>query len=248
MSRIFIVFIMFGVGVILLILCKSIFFNSYASYYSGVVGSVLAAFFAAFLVWVAWEELGKISKTSSADFIHRLNKDFFTDETRILVSLIDCGALEFRNLDNDEIESSDDIEPRPYFKVSQDRLGKTKLPDEIIQHFSGKEYYSTWEVDDFLGHFEDIGMLEQRKIVDFQMVYDAFSWYLETIWNDDNIKEYIRYCRKDEKATRIDSAFYNQFQYITIKCLEYDAIHHGPCMWWWKLKRRFCGPKIDLEI
>ncbi len=245
MSRLFIVLVTLAIGIILLIVVKPIFYDSNACYYSGVVGSVLAAFFAAFLVWVAWEELGKISKTSSADFIHRVDNDFFTHETRILVSLIDCGALEF----NDKAESSDDIEVRPYFEINQDKLKKSKLPEEVIQRLSEKKYYSTWEIDDLLlGHFENIGMLEQKRVVNFQMVYDVFSWYLETIWKDDHIKKYITYCRNGEKASRIDTVFYNQFQYIVTKCLEYDALHSGLCLWWWKFKRRFRGPKIEIEI
>lgn len=216
-------------------------------YYSGVLGSLLGAVFAAFLVWVAWEQLSNLGKTSSADFVHKIDNDFFTGETRRLLSLIDCAVLEFKP--NNEVESPDDAKSQPYFEVNLGKLDKTNLPDHLKQDLGKKKYYSAWEVDDLLlGHFENLGMLEQRSVVDFQLVYDEFSWYIETAWKDEHIKEYIRYLRADDKSDRIDVAYFNQFQYIAIKCLEYGNLHGGPCMWWWKFKRHFSGPKIDIEI
>jgi hypothetical protein len=216
-------------------------------YYSGILGSILASVFAAFLVWVAWEQLGNLGKTSSADFLHKIDNDFFTGQTRRLFSLIECGALEFRP--NNEVESPDDAESQPYFEVNQDKLDKTKLPGDLKRHLGKRLYYSAWEIDDFLlGHLENLGMLEQRGVVDFQSVYDEFSWYIQTVWNDEHIKEYIRYIRAEDKTDRIDVAGFNQFQYIAIKCLEYENLHGGPCMWWWKFKRHFCWPKIDIKI
>src|ERR1035437_10253071 len=64
-------------------------------FYSGIIGSILAGFVAAFLAWVAWEQWSNINTTSSADFFHRLTKDFFTPETRTLMSLIECKALNY---------------------------------------------------------------------------------------------------------------------------------------------------------
>jgi hypothetical protein len=244
--RLIIVFLFLVIGILTIFLINQFYQGCERyQYYSGVLGSLLASVFAAFLVWVAWEQLGNLGKISSADFIHRLDNDFFTDETRTLVSLIDCRALEFKT--NNEVESSDDSksQPYPYFEVSQDRLDQTKLPDDLKQSLSRKKYYSTWEIDDLLlGQFENIGMLEQRRIVDFQSVYDVFSWYIETVWNDDHIKEYIKYCRDGEKSDRIDQVFYCQFQYIATKCREYNGLHDGPCIWWWKFKRCFKSPKI----
>jgi len=216
-------------------------------YYSGILGSLLASFFAAFLVWVAWEQLGNLGKISSADFIHRLNGEFFTSNTRKLLNLIDCEALEFKQ--NNQAESGNDSEVQPYFQVNKDKINKTKLPKDLKRSLNKREHYSVWEVDDLLlGHFEDIGRLEQRRIVDFQSVYDVFSWYLESVWDNDAIKEYIQWSRDDDKANRIDQAIYSQFQYIAIKCLEYEELHPGPCLWWWKFRRYFRGPKIEMKV
>ncbi len=257
MKRFIIVSIFLAIAISSIFLVKPILFQGCEGYYSGILGSVLAALFAAFLVWVAWVQLNKLSKTSSADFIHKLNTDFFTPEARTLMSLITCGALEFKSEGRTScwfritnfIEPSSNIEAQPYFEVNLNKLNKTKLPKEIKKRLRKWKYYSAWEVDDFLlGHFEDVGRLEQRGIVDFQMVYDVFSWYLKTAWEYDPIKEYIRSQRDGKKDARIDTIIYNQFQYIVTKCIEYDDIHPGPCMWWWKFKRYFRGPRIEIEI
>jgi hypothetical protein len=212
-------------------------------FYSGFLGSILATIFAAFLVWVAWEELSKLSKTSSADFIHRLDNDFFTSKTRTLVSLIVCKALQFCPNDGGE----------PYFQVDLNKLDKTNLPEKLKQSLSRRRYYSALEIDDsLLGLFENVGILERRGIVDFQMVYDVFSWYLETAWNDDHIKEYIRYERRGDETAPIDTLIYYHFQRIAIKCLEYEDrhseyedLHSWHSRLWWKFKHRSREPKIE---
>lgn len=245
--RLFIVIVVFIIGIVAIFYSKQ-FFQCSQEFYSGVLGSILATFFAAFLVWVAWEEWGKLSKISSADFIHKLKSDFFTRETRTLVSLIDCNALEFKEPENNE-ECSEKENPQSYFEVNQYILEKTKLPEPIMQRLTKRKFFASWDIDDLLlGHFEDIGMLEQKGIIDFQMVYDEFSWYLETVWNNEHIKNYIRSQRPNEEIACIDMAIYNQFQYIAVKCLEYEGLHSGPCMWWWKVKRYFRGPKIKSVI
>ena len=175
----------------------------YPSNFSNFFGSVLASIFTAFLLWVAWEQLGKLNETSSANFIHKLDNDFFTSKTRKLVTLVDYEALEFKDPNSDKSQSADEIESLPYFEVNQDKLDKTNLPEELIKNLSRKKYYSTCEVDDLLlGLLENIGMLEQRGVINFQMVYDVFGYYLELIWENPHITDYIMYCRKDEKARK----------------------------------------------
>ena len=242
--RIFWVVLALALVVLAAFFIKPKVFYQGCDFYSGIIGSILGAFFAAFLVWVAWEELGSLGKTSSADFTHKLKNDFFRPETRILVTLLDCDALEYRP------NATGNTRAFPYFEVIPSAIDNTGLPEDIRTTLTSKQYYSAWEVDDLLlGHFEDIGMFEQRGIIDFQMVYDEFSWYIGTAWNNDNIKEYIRGQRAEENTNRVEIAIYYFFQYIATKCIEYDTLHPGVCIRWWKLKRRVLrGPKLEIQI
>jgi hypothetical protein len=189
---------------------------------SGILGHAMVALVTALLVLVAWWQLRKLSKTNSADFIHKLATDFFTPEARRLMNLIDCEALEF-----------DNKETRPYFKVNLCKLYRTN-PREFWECLIKKKYYSTWEVDDFLlGHFEDIGRLVEDGIVEFQMVNKVFSSYIPKVWDYDHIQAYVM----SERKRKEDKTFFKQFEDIAEKFKKYDGIKPGSCMWkfkrWW---------------
>ncbi|MCM0083038.1 hypothetical protein L4X63_15705 [Geomonas sp. Red32] len=215
--------------------------------YSGLLGNVLATLFAAFMVWVAWEQWSKLSQTSSADFIHRLTQDFFTSEARTLMSIIDCGSLKFvpaATLPDPEITSDGLIKTQPYFTVDLNILKKAHLPQQIMDTLAAKAHYSAWEIDDFLlSPLEDVGMLETKGIVSFDMVYSGFSYYLQRVFNYNDIRKYINSMRQEctGGANQADLYYYGGLQYIATKCEEYEGLHKGFCKWWWLLKRQFLG-------
>lgn len=225
-------------------------------FYSGLLGNILATAFAAFLVWVAWEQWSKLSKTSSADFIHKLTKVFFTTETRTLLSLIECKALIFEEskaIPDDEITSDGITKSQCYFKVDEGILKKSHLPDEIINNLTGRKFYSAWEIDDFLlSPLEDVGTLEEKRIVDFCMVYSGFSYYLDKIITYTDIAKYINSMRNENSQSNdmTQNYIYGSAQYIAKKCQEYDELHSGPCKWYWLFKRQFCHipPKIEFKL
>ncbi|MGD0232208.1 MAG: hypothetical protein ABSC19_17940 [Syntrophorhabdales bacterium] len=199
-----------------------IFPSAQGHFYDSLFGSALAALFAAFLVWVAWQELTSLGKTSSADFIHRLNKDFFTARTRRLFDLMDIGALEFVSPEDQNPEDGRDA--WPYFRVNRARVAQTTLPDELARLITGREYYSSWEIDDMLlGHFEDIGNLERRRIVDFGMVDAHFGFFLTMAWENRHIQAYLQYLRT-EYPDHTDNYLFCSFEYIAKKCQEYSRL------------------------
>lgn len=110
--------------VLIIIVCVVAFFFSawniceHNQLYSGFFGNLLAAVFAALLVLVAWYQLDKLQITSSADFYHKVTKDFFTPEARTLITLIECEALEFIK---PEIKSND-RKPQPFSLLTLIRL------------------------------------------------------------------------------------------------------------------------------
>lgn len=252
--RLYIVTIFFIVASVYLLRDGAGYGNT--QFYSGLLGNILATAFAAFLVWVAWEQWSKLSQTSSAEFIHKLTEDFFTPETRTLMSLIECKALIFEGskvIPDDEITNDGITESQCYFKVDCEILKKSHLPDEIIDNLTKRKFYSAWEIDDFLlSPLEDVGTLEEKRIVDFHMVYSGFSYYLEKILYYQHIAQYINSMRVEntENNGRTQSCIYGSAQYIAKKCLEYDELHSGPCKWYWLFKRQFCHvpPKIGFKL
>src|ERR1039458_316278 len=47
------------------------------------------------LIFVAWSQLHNLAEVSRGDFIYRLKKDFFTEESRGLLFLLEYHLLEF---------------------------------------------------------------------------------------------------------------------------------------------------------
>lgn len=155
-------------------------------------GDLLTAFWTAALsletlglLWIGYYQLSKFNKTTSADFIHRFTNDFFTDQNRELISLIDNGLIEFKDGN------------RPYFEVRHQQLTDHKLKEKLgLAKISGI-CISAYAVDDLLGHFEDLGLLEQGGVINLEMVYEGFGYYLNSCWNAKEIKKYVKYQRKD---------------------------------------------------
>jgi hypothetical protein len=170
------------------------------------------AVFTACLFIVAWWQLGKINKTSSADFLHRFKIDFFNDKTRLLIVLIEYDCLKYLKPIEDGI---------PYFEISLDSIKDTKTKDEtrkkLEEIMNAISIIDAYEIDDLLlGHFEDMGILRKKKILEIEMIYEAFSSYIEICWENEAIKQYIKGERERKKEENWD--LYDNFDDIYRDC------------------------------
>jgi hypothetical protein len=160
---------------------------------------MLLSIFTLALFFLAWWQLSKLSKTSSGEFIHKFKTDFFTKETRQLIMLVDNNCLIFKN------------DSFPYFEVKID----SKVPDQIKSAID-KEFYTGYEVDDYLlGHFEDLGIFRARRIIDIDIIYESFSWYIEKAWKNKEIQKYIKVQKEVE-----GSDIYENFEEIYNACVK----------------------------
>ena len=99
-----------------------------------------------------------------------------------------------------------------------------------------KQKYSAFEIDDdLLGYFEDIGNNESKKLIDIDMIYDTFSWYIKIIWENPAVQEYIKWQRSE------GADIYDGFEYIYNKSKSYgEAKEKKEPLWIWRLKWRLC--------
>lgn len=189
-------------------------------FYDGLFGYALGAVFAAFLVWVAWQQLAGLGETSAADFVHRLNKDFFNARTRTIIDLLDADALVFLDSKDQDCKGK---EGWPYFRVDKARVSQTTYPDDHVKRITGRNSYSSWEVDEILlSHFEDIGNLQKRGTISFSQVIDNFGWYITLAWDHPQIQAYLKY-QRDYYSVDMWPAF----ERIAKKCKEYESRHTG---------------------
>lgn len=169
----------------------------------GFLGGVLCAALTLILAFIAWTQLRSLSRTTSAQFLIELKRDFFTADNRLLFQLVDSDWLEFQEANN----------KNAFFRVKEKEISESALDPTIIQHLTLKKAYSTYDVDDcLLGHLEDIGILLEQGILEMEMVYEEFSYYIERTWANSEICKYI-------ESVRVDSPdFYANLEAVAKKC------------------------------
>ena len=213
--------------------------------FDGYFGAGLGALGTLLVVFVAWWQLSIISGTSRADFIHRLKNDFFTKGTRILIHLIENKYIHYIDLRDEGCEQgSEDTEQdeenggseadkkESYFEVDLAKIDRC-VPNEIGRQLKRRHFYSEYEIDDLvLGHFEDIGIFEQKRLIDMEMVYEEFSYYIIVVYENGAIKKYIESLRKK------DADIYANFEYIYNKCKSFDEAKER------KMKKEKRKPKV----
>ncbi len=167
------------------------------------------------MAWLAWIQLDSLSETakrdsnrahldserSSASFILELKEDFFSGETRTLIHLIENRWFRYvdRSEKNERLENA-------FFKVDEERIKKSGLDPEIQGQLLKKTAYSEYEVDDLLlGHFEDLAMLRSKNVLARDMIYEMFSWYMQTVWDNPEIRRYVK--NEQERDPKIYAGF-----------------------------------------
>ena len=80
---------------------------------------------------------------------------------------------------------------------------------------------SPYEIDDFLGHFDDLGTLEQAGFIELPLIYELFSYYIESSWENEEIQKYIGTQREPKDGKDIYWDVYDKFEYIYNECLSY---------------------------
>lgn len=117
--------------------------------------------------------------------------------------LIENDFLKFESVPINETES---------YHIFTNNLPNQYFPyivDNILQE---KKYFMTQEIDDFLlQHFEDLGILNDSRMLTKYEIEQTFGYYLETCWKNEEIQKYIKWASAD------DSDIYSKFRLICRK-------------------------------
>jgi hypothetical protein len=145
------------------------------------------------IVAFTYYQLNSSNEFTKADFAHRFKSDFFTDNTRELITLFDNDLLKFTVLTGQKKEF-------PCFIV--DTLGINRLSVNGVKILNPtKSVFSDYEIDDFLlNHFDDLGLYEKRGIIDLEYIYNGFDWYIETVYQNPQIQKYLQWLKKDSST------------------------------------------------
>jgi hypothetical protein len=146
------------------------------------------------LVGVAWKELGDLARTSRADFIFRLKNNFFTEDARRLLFMVDVNLLQF---EDSEI---------PYFTIR--KAGDPNLRSRFEELGIKGSTVSTYVVDDvLLGPLEDVDMFLTGKLITEKNAYEMFDTYVTSCAENEEIQKYIKSTRRKPNNSDIYSGF-----------------------------------------
>ena len=145
------------------------------------------------LALVAWKQLGDLARTSRADFIFRFGNEFFTEETRRLLFLVEENLLQF------------EAHHVPYFRIREpDDSNKQRFNELGIKGWT----VSTYIVDDLLlGRFEDIDLFLTQKLITAKHAREMFRTYVAFCWKNSEIQKYIKAIRGEPGNSDIYSGF-----------------------------------------
>jgi hypothetical protein len=167
---------------------------------------MITAIATSLLVWVAYWQLRNLARTSRSDFLYKLKKDFFTEDARRLIFLVDNDLLEFCE---SEI---------PYFRVAHG--GNSEIESRLKELEISAPSVSTCEIDDvLLGPLEDVGLLESLSQVTLREAYEVFDTYVEICAENKAIAEYLKWCMSEPDNDDV----YDYFRQLYEKLKE-----HGP--------------------
>jgi hypothetical protein len=144
------------------------------------------------IVSVQFTQLLLNGKSMKADFAHKIKTDFFTDEERTLMLLLNNDLLEFRIFKDSisKIEFS-------YFALNC-KKAKYFQNDTINLLTKAKITYSTLEIEDILlNHFEDLNMYRKHKIIANDYLYNGFSGYFDYVYKNVQIQKLIAWLKTD---------------------------------------------------
>ncbi len=120
-----------------------------------------------FIAVVATVQLQALRHISNADFIHRLNNDFYTAESRRVRKLLEATDLRLET----------------FGKRARFIVGRQSLDDH--------------EIDDLvLGPLEAVGIFFANGVVDLESAYEMFGTCVIEVWENAVVKKYIGWQRE----------------------------------------------------
>jgi hypothetical protein len=99
-----------------------------------------------------------------------------------------------------------------YFKLNKEKA-KYFLNDSINLLKNIKDCYSSYEIEDILlNNFEDLSYYWREKIVDIDYIRDGYGFYIESIYENEEIKKFFEYLKNDDPQSDYYAGFKELFK------------------------------------
>ena len=155
---------------------------------------------------IAWNELSKNRKIKSAEFINEFTATFFSPKTSELLMLFEFGLIEFISKNTGENKLKNLPEYFSYFKVRMEGYKRRgDIPGYLLDY---TDIYAAYEIEDLLlGHFEDMGLFIDNKVMTKNFIFDVFGFYIVKTGQNKQIQNYICRMRREYNDDSIFKRF-----------------------------------------
>lgn len=198
-----------------------------------------------YLYLIAKDNLGKLIITSKrenlvndARFLTEFTSDFFTVKTRLIVELIeyDVGKVNLNEMVFVFSKNKEINDDEYYFDIDLENIKNEVVRSNYKETLKAeygykKRIYTTNEIDDLLlGPLEGIGTYKEKGILDDVMIYETFAYYVQTCYENSQIKNYIEYIRLEDNKLKksnnkdYESDLYNKFDKLYQLCEEQERL------------------------
>jgi hypothetical protein len=177
-----------------------------ASYLSGLANTALAVL-TIFICFFGFKQLNELTKNSQEKFAFDFNKEFYSENNRKLIMLIDMDCLKFNKED-----------PKfPVFMADNRAQKYLAVCSETNNAKQTKILYSSYEIDMLMGLFDQINHFEENDMMSLETIYSDFGWKIVTIWEYPAIKEYVSWIKDRYKKN-----LYEGYEKLYIKIKKYE--------------------------
>jgi hypothetical protein len=144
-----------------------------------------------------------------ADFAHKIKTDFFNEDERILMYLLNYELLELKFYSN-----KDSSIFFPFFQL--DREKATYFQNDSIKLLGNvKDFYTTFEIEDkLLNHFEDLNLYRKNGIIGFDYLESGFAWYVEATFENSEIQKLLFWLNSEPDISESYTGFQELYYFF----------------------------------
>ncbi|MEI6846010.1 MAG: hypothetical protein WCK36_03070 [Candidatus Firestonebacteria bacterium] len=156
-----------------------------AAYLSGLANTALAIL-TLFICFFGIKQLNEITASSQESVAFEFNKEFYTENNRELIMLIDMDCLKFSRED-----------PKfPVFLVNERAKEYLTVFDSANNEKQTKTRYSSYEIDMLMGLFDRVNHFEENNMLSMDTIDNDFGWKIVTVWEYPAIQEYVSWIKE----------------------------------------------------
>jgi hypothetical protein len=150
------------------------------------VTAVATVLLVAATVGLVWIGLIPLINARKAEFADRFRSELLSSSAEKIFFLVAHGFVEFR---------VDPTTKRPYFFIIE--ASENIIKQRIEQMLDGQRIILTFEIDDeILSPLEEVAYYEEKKVLDFDYVYETFADHIDVFMSNKEVVKYITWMRE----------------------------------------------------